>query len=121
MPVILTISAGIEKTGIFEPLPGTQNSIDPPALPVVLEGADAQFDDLVAVGIGPGGFYIHDGGDELWRVVRRVVFGQRLQPTGNPVIAALDERLSHLFECRFHVADIGRSPPSIDCHELEFR
>jgi len=75
-------------------------------LPVVLEGADAQFDDLVAIGIGPRGFDIHDSGDELRRAIRWVVFGLRFQPTSNPIIAALDERSSHLFERRFHVPDI---------------
>src|SRR5215471_11942847 len=95
------------KTRIFEPLPAAQNFVNPPALPVVLEGADAQFDDLVAIGIGPRGFDIHDSGDELWGAIRWVVFGLRFQPTTNPIIAALDERSSHLFERRFHVTDIG--------------
>jgi hypothetical protein len=44
------------KTRIFEPPPAAQNSIDPPALPVVLDGANAQFDNLVAIGIGSRGF-----------------------------------------------------------------
>ena len=109
------------KTRIFEPLPAAQNFVNLPALPIVLEGADAQFDNLVAIGIGSRGFDIHDSGDELRRAIRRVVLGLRFQPTTNPIIAALDERSSHLFERRFHVTDIGRGPPSIDCHELEFR
>jgi hypothetical protein len=29
------------KAGIFEPLPGAQDSVDPPALPVIFEEAEA--------------------------------------------------------------------------------
>src|SRR5215472_6537924 len=94
------------KTRIFEPL-AAQNSIDSPALSVVLEGADAQFDNLVAIRAGSRGLDIHDSGDELRGAIRWVVFGLRFQPTTNPIIAALDERSSHLFECRFHGADIA--------------
>src|SRR6516165_1520814 len=106
------------KTRIFEPLPAAQNSIDSPALPIVLEEADAQFDNLVAIGVGSRCFDIYDSGDELRGAIMRVVFGLRFQPTTNPIIAAFGKRSSHLFECRFHVAHIGRGPPSIDCHEL---
>jgi hypothetical protein len=38
-------------------------------------------------------------------------FGLRLQPTGNTIIAALDERPGHIFEHRFHVADIANRLP----------
>ncbi len=36
------------ETGIFEPLPGAENFVDPPSLTVIFEAADAEFDDLVA-------------------------------------------------------------------------
>jgi len=36
---------------IFKPLPRAQNFVDPPVLAVVFEEADAEFDDLVAIGI----------------------------------------------------------------------
>src|SRR4029077_20988831 len=52
------------KAGIFEPLPGAENFVDPPVLTVIFEEADAKLDDLVALGIGAGGFHIHHGGDE---------------------------------------------------------
>ena len=71
------------KTRIFEPLPAAQNSIDPPALTFIFEEADSKFDDLVAIGVGGGGLDIDHGGDELWNIVGRVVFGQRPQPTGD--------------------------------------
>jgi hypothetical protein len=38
-------------------------------LTVIFEEADAEFDDLVAIGVRAGGFHIHDGGDELWTVI----------------------------------------------------
>jgi hypothetical protein len=43
------------KAGIFEPLPGAENFVDPPALTVIFEEADAEFDDLVAIGARAGG------------------------------------------------------------------
>src|SRR6266404_4295467 len=58
------------KAGIFEPLPGAQNLVDPPGLSVIFEEADCEFDDLVAFGIDAGGLDIHEGGDELWDTVR---------------------------------------------------
>ena len=57
------------RAGIFEPLRGAEDSVDPLALTVVFEEADAEFDDLVAIGVGAGGFHIHDSGDELWAVI----------------------------------------------------
>ena len=63
------------KTGIFEPLPRAENFVDPPVLTVIFEEADAEFDDPVAIGVGAGGFHIHDGGDELWSVIGWVVLG----------------------------------------------
>jgi hypothetical protein len=77
---------------IFEPFPGTENFVNPPALTVVFEEAEAELDDFVTIGIRAGGFHIHYGGDELWTVIGWVVFGPRLQPTGDTIIAALDER-----------------------------
>jgi hypothetical protein len=53
------------KTGIFEPLPGAENVVDPPVLTVVFEEADAEFDDLIAIEVRGGGFHIHDSGDDL--------------------------------------------------------
>jgi hypothetical protein len=97
------------KAGIFEPLPGAENFIDPPALTVIFEQADAEFDDLVALGIDAGRLDIHDGGDELWAVIGWVVFGPRLQPTGDTILAALDERSGHLFERVLHTADMAKS------------
>ena len=66
------------KAGIFEPLPGTENFVDPPALTLIFEEADAEFDNPIAIGVGAGGFHIHDGGDELWTVIGWVVFRLRL-------------------------------------------
>src|SRR5882757_9333363 len=101
-------------SGIFEPLPGAENFVDSPVLTVVFEEADAEFDNSVAIGTGAGGFYIYNGSNEFRNVVGWVVFGLRLQSTGDTIVAALDERASHLFERRFHVADIARCSPSID-------
>src|SRR5215472_13556364 len=95
--------------GVFEPLPGAEDFVDPPALTVIFEEADPEFDNLVVIRVGAGGFHIHDGGNELWTVIGWVVFGQRPQPTGDAIIAAFDERPGHLFECLFHVADIAKS------------
>jgi hypothetical protein len=50
----------------------------------------------------------YDGGDELWAVIGWVVFGLRLQPTGDTIIAALDERPGHLFERVLHTADMAK-------------
>jgi AAA ATPase domain len=94
------------EAGIFEPLPSAEDFVNPPILTVIFEEADPEFDDLVAIGVGAGGFDIHDGGDELWTAIGWVVFGLRLQPTADAIIAALDERPGHLFERRFHFADI---------------
>jgi hypothetical protein len=99
------------KAGIFEPLPGAENFVDLPVLTVIFEVADAQLDDLVAIGIGAGGFDIYDGGDEFWTVIVWVVFGLRFQPTGDTVIAALDERPSHLFQRVPHLADVPNRLP----------
>jgi|SRR5271163_477172 len=60
------------KAGIFEPLPGAENLVDPTVLTVVFEEADSEFDDLVAIRIGAGGLDIHDSGDELWTVIEWV-------------------------------------------------
>ncbi len=73
------------ESGIFEPLPGAQDFVDPATLTVVFEEADAEFDDLVAIRIGAGGLDIHDSGDELGTVVGRMVFGVWLQPTGDSI------------------------------------
>jgi hypothetical protein len=61
------------KAGIFEPLPGAENLVDPPALTVILEEADAEFDDLVEIGVGARSFDIYDGGDEFGNVVWWVI------------------------------------------------
>jgi hypothetical protein len=53
------------KAGIFEPLPGTENFVDPPVLTLIFEEADAEFDNPIAIGVGAGGFHIHNGGDEF--------------------------------------------------------
>jgi len=47
----------------------------PPALTVILEEADAEFDDLVTIGVGARGFDIYDGGDDFWTVIGWVVLG----------------------------------------------
>src|SRR5689334_16710948 len=60
------------SAGIFEPFPRAENFVDPPGLTLIFEEADAEFADLVAIGIGGGGFHIHDSGDELWAVIRPV-------------------------------------------------
>ena len=62
------------NAGIFEPLPGAENFVDPPGLTVIFEEADPEFYDLVTVGADASGFYIHDGGDELWPVIGWMVF-----------------------------------------------
>ena len=79
------------KTGIFEPLPGAENFVDPPALMVIFEDADAVLDDFVAGGAYASGLDIHDSGYELGTGIGWVIFGLRFQPTGNTIIAALDE------------------------------
>jgi hypothetical protein len=43
------------EAGIFEPLPGAEDFVDPPVLTVILEEADAEFDDLVAIRVDAGG------------------------------------------------------------------
>ena len=53
------------EAGIFEPLPGAKDFVDLPGLSVILEEANAELDNLVAVWVGAGGLNIHDGGDEL--------------------------------------------------------
>ena len=63
------------KAGIFEPLPGAKDFVDPPGLTVIFEKADAEFDDLVAIAIRAGRLDIHDSGDELGTVIGWVVFG----------------------------------------------
>jgi hypothetical protein len=73
------------------PIPGTEDFVNPPGLTVVFEEADADFDDLVAIGIRAGGLDIHDSGDELVTAIGWVVFGLRLQPTRDPILATLDE------------------------------
>ena len=100
------------NSGIFEPIPRADHPIDPPVVSTILEHTHAEFDDLVVLGIGAGGLDIDDGRDELRIVVRRMVFGSRLEPTNDAVIAALDQRISHLFERGVHLADIaGAAPP----------
>ena len=64
---------------------------------VVFEQADGEFDNLVAIRVGASGFYIHDGGDELWTTIGWVVLGLRLQSSGDAIIAALDERSGRVF------------------------
>src|SRR6266446_4034922 len=66
------------KAGVFEPLPGTENLVDPPFLTVIFEEANGEFDDPVTIGIGTGRLDIHHGGHELWTVIGWVVFGLRL-------------------------------------------
>src|SRR5262249_12042600 len=96
------------KTRIFEPLPASENLVDPPALAVVFEQANAQLDDFVTRGIRAGGFDIYYGGYKLRNVIGWVVFGQRLQSTGDTIITAFDERPSHLLQCWVHFPDMGR-------------
>jgi len=95
--------------GIFEPLPGAENFVDPPVLTVIFEQADAEFDNHVAIEVGAGGFHIRDGGDELWTAIGQVEFGLWLQPTDDTIIAALDERSGHLFQRVIHVGGIANS------------
>jgi len=38
-------------------------------VPIVLEQANAQFDDLVAIRVGAGCLDIHNGGDKIWNIV----------------------------------------------------
>jgi hypothetical protein len=64
---MFVISGGIEKPGSSS-TPGAENFVDPPGLTVMFEEADAEFDDLVAIGARAGAFDIHDG-DELLNVV----------------------------------------------------
>jgi len=66
------------KAGAFEPLPWSENLVDPPVVPAIFEEADGEFDDPVTIGVGTGGLDIHHGGNEFWIVVWRVVFGLRL-------------------------------------------
>jgi hypothetical protein len=102
--------AGLNRNRLSEtPKFAAENSVDPPVLTVIFEQADAEFDDLVALGIDAGRLDIHDGGDELWAVIGWVVFGLRLQPTGDTILAALDERSGHLFERVLHTADMAKS------------
>ena len=108
---MLVISGGIEKPGIFEPFPGVENFVDPPGLTVIFEKADPEFDDLVTIRIRAGGFHIHDSGDQLGTVIGWVVFGLGLQPTGDPILAALDERAGHLFQRISHLADVPNRLP----------
>jgi hypothetical protein len=63
------------KTRIFEPFPPAEHFVDPPALTVVFEKADSEFDDFVAIWIRAGGFDIDDRGDELWNIIGWMVFG----------------------------------------------
>jgi hypothetical protein len=109
MPVIVVISGGIGPPGSSNHSEEPRTFIDPPGLTVILEEADAELDELVAIGIGAGGFHVHDSGDELWNVIGRVVFGQEPQPTGDAIIAALDERAGHLFQRVLHVGGIANS------------
>jgi len=71
------------KTRVIEPFPRAEEFVDPPVLAVVFEEADTEFYNFVAIGVGGGGLDIDHGGDELWNIVGRVVFGQRPQPTGD--------------------------------------
>ena len=61
MPVMVVIWRD-RKARIFEPFPGAEDFVDPPALTVVSEQTDAEFDNPVAVGVGAGSLDIHDGG-----------------------------------------------------------
>jgi hypothetical protein len=54
---------------------GVSIPVDPPGLTGVFEEGDAEFDDLVTIGVRTGGFDIHDCGDELWTSIGRMVFG----------------------------------------------
>jgi hypothetical protein len=110
MPVIFVISAG-SKAGIFEPLPGAENFVDPPVLTVIFEETDTEFDNPVAIGVGAGRLDIHDGGDELGTGIGWVIFGLRFQPTGDTIFAALDERPGHLFQRVPHLAYVPNRLP----------
>ena len=55
------------NAGIFKPLPGAENFVDPPILPTIFEEAEGEFDDLVTIGSSAGRLDIHDGGaQKLW-------------------------------------------------------
>ena len=99
------------NAGIFEPLPGAENFVDPSALTVIFEEADAEFDDFVAIGVGAGSFHVDDGGDEPRTIVGWVIFGLGLQSIGDAIIAAFDKRPSHLFERIPHLADVPNRFP----------
>jgi hypothetical protein len=43
-----------------------------------------------------------------------MVLDLRPQSTGDTIIAAFDKRPGHLFECGFHLTDVGRHPPLSD-------
>ena len=96
------------NSGVFQPIPRADHSIDAPVASTILEQAHSKLDDPVALGIGAGGLDIHDSGNELRVVVRRVVFGLRLQPTNDAVIAALDQRVRHLFKVGGHLLNYRR-------------
>jgi hypothetical protein len=63
MPVVVVISGRMERLGSSDHSleVGGENFVDPPALTVVFEEADAELDDLVAIGVDAGGLDIHDG------------------------------------------------------------
>ena len=66
---------------------------------------------LSTIGVGAGGFDIYDGGDEFGNVVWWMIFGLGLQPTGDTIVAALDERAGHLFQRIPHLADVPNRLP----------
>ena len=107
--MIFVISGGIETPGSSTHSQEPRTFVDPLVLAIIFEEADAEFDNPVAIGVDAGGLHIHDSGDELWAVICLVVFGFWLQPTGNTIIAALDERAGHLFERVLHTADMAKS------------
>jgi hypothetical protein len=109
IPVMFVIWGGIERPRSSNHSQEPRTCIDPPGLTVIFEEADAKLDDFVAIGIDAGGLDIHDGSDELWAVIGWVVFGLWLQPTGDTILAALDERSGHLFERVLHTADMAKS------------
>jgi hypothetical protein len=63
MPVMFVISGGIERQGSSNHSQEPRTLKIPPALTVILEEADAEFDDLVTIGVGARGFDIYDGGE----------------------------------------------------------
>ena len=75
----------------------TRALVDQPVLTVIFEDADPEFDNPVAIGVGACGFHIQDGCGEFWTVVGWVIFGLRLQSTGDAIMAALDERSGRVF------------------------